>query len=843
MNDQLLQPLLMTVGETHSQRNKFNTDGLDALIQSMATPQDLTMYPPNDKGKLKEAKTKCAWFLPSDIKTSKKKDDVESHNNYTALVADVDTGNRELSAIREILSGASIKASYIYTTVSSKADDKRWRVVVPITEGIDTDHWVALQNYLTHILDGDSCVGRTQQISYKPALTVFNRESYDYHVEEGEPLDVFGSDFAIAARAYLIETLENEPPALSEPQKQYTGNQLSPIEAFNNDNEWIDLLVRYGYTQQGNRWLHPDSTSGTAGVFISYKNDPNGRYVSSHESDPLHGHSHDKFDLYVQGEHSGDLAAALRVAGDHYKTTDGLSITKHNQREHMANQEQERAGGLVWGEPQPIEGKLSPVEKFDPELLPKSLRNHVAQHAHLMDNAPVDYAAISVMVCAAGLIGNSMIISPKKFGGWNEPAILWGGVIGDPSSKKTPSLSCGLKLIRHAQNKVLKGIYARKMDEYEMSLELSAEAIAKLNEEAKALFKSGDKEGALKLKAQARESVVLKPELRAPLINDATVEAIQQLMLRNRTGVLMFRDELSGLLATMEQPNRQGDRAFLLEAFNGSGEYAQSRMGRNDIKIIDPTLSLLGGIQPAKIIPLLASREEGGGNDGMIERLTQMMVYPDFSGLEYVDIQVNEFHEMEAKLVFEGLARLGELEEKAVCKFDKQAQALWTEYATSMIERVNGADGSEKAILGKMSALCAKVALVLHAIEATKGWHEEDADRTNLNTVIKKKTLERAIKWMSYLESHTKRVTTFFKVEANLEAPRLLAERLDRFGLSFMKAELSKKDWRGLTTVEARAEAIDVLLEHGYIQEVVIPQQGKGKDKVVYYIHPKFTDE
>lgn len=52
-------------------------------------------------------------------------------------------------------------------------------------------------------------------------------------------------------------------------------------------------------------------------------------------------------------------------------------------------------------------------------------------------NAPIDYAAASLITLAAALIGNNRT---ANVGGWPEPSILWAVLIGSPSSGKSPAM-------------------------------------------------------------------------------------------------------------------------------------------------------------------------------------------------------------------------------------------------------------------------------------------------------------------------------------------------------------------------------------------------------------------
>ncbi len=90
----------------------------------------------------------------------------------------------------------------------------------------------------------------------------------------------------------------------------------------------------------------------------------------------------------------------------------------------------------------------------------------------------------------------------------------------------------------------------------------------------------------------------------------------------------MVRDELSCFLANLERREYQTDRAFYLTAFNGDDQFTYDRIGRGTIFIPHVTLSIIGSIQPSRIIPIIQAMHYGTNNDGLLQRF-QMLVWPD----------------------------------------------------------------------------------------------------------------------------------------------------------------------------------------------------------------------
>ena len=111
------------------------------------------------------------------------------------------------------------------------------------------------------------------------------------------------------------------------------------------------------------------------------------------------------------------------------------------------------------------------------------------------------------------------------------------------------------------------------------------------------------------------------PTRRRYMTNDCTVEKLGELLNENPNGLLQFRDELTGWLASMERERNQGDPKFYLECWTGKTAGTVDRIGRGTIDIPRHCLSVLGGIQTGPMRSYLHQTLEGGFNDdGLFQR-------------------------------------------------------------------------------------------------------------------------------------------------------------------------------------------------------------------------------
>lgn len=98
-----------------------------------------------------------------------------------------------------------------------------------------------------------------------------------------------------------------------------------------------------------------------------------------------------------------------------------------------------------WPDPLPIIIELPAVNAFDPDrLLPSPLREWVMDTAGRMP-CPPDFVAATVVVALGSIVGARCAIKPKRFDDWAIVPNLWGGIVGQPSAKKSPAISAALK--------------------------------------------------------------------------------------------------------------------------------------------------------------------------------------------------------------------------------------------------------------------------------------------------------------------------------------------------------------------------------------------------------------
>ncbi len=217
-----------------------------------------------------------------------------------------------------------------------------------------------------------------------------------------------------------------------------------------------------------------------------------------------------------------------------------------------------------------------------------------------------DYPGMAMLATVASLIGGKRRLRPYTTSDWSVPCILWCGVVGDPSSRKSPALA--------AITDPLRGLEKDKAEQHSDALrewrEKSEWCRASKREWQEAVTKAV-KAGEDKPRMPADADDPDEPCRRRTLTMDSTPEALGPILEGNPQGVLAFRDELSGWFLSFERYS-PGGREFWLEAFNGSTFVIDRKGAKEPIVLPFNGVSVLGGIQPAKLADaLLASPDDG----------------------------------------------------------------------------------------------------------------------------------------------------------------------------------------------------------------------------------------
>ncbi len=503
-----------------------------------------------------------------------------------------------------------------------------------------------------------------------------------------------------------------------------------------------------------------------------------------------------------------------------------------------AARRQPGSAGGPWPEPEPISETLPPVPEFDERLLPDSFRPWVADIAERMQ-VPIDYPAAISVLALSGVVCRRALVQPKANDPtWKIVPNLWGGIIAPPGFLKSPVIAAVL----HPLN-AIQADWRRAHEDAEAEFKLAIEEFELARAAWKEQYKAALKKG--KDLPERLQQEPAPPALRRLLVNDATFEALHQVMSENPHGVLVVRDELIGWWAQLDRAGREGERAFCLQAWNGDTGHTIDRIGRGTIHVEHCCMAMLGGIQPPRLRGYLNDAlEDGPTNDGLIQRF-QVLVWPDAPrDWRYVDRPATAELADRAGRMLRALADW-QPETPALFKFDEDAQQLFRAWLSELEHKVRNDDLHPALVshLAKYRKLMPALAVLFELADRAEGgfvsFVSSDSGQTQK---IRLEHARRAAAWCDYLEAHAHRIysciTTPQMRAASELAEKLKQGRIGQDGTISIR-EIYRRGWAGLDTPESARAALDILEDAGWVRPIQAEEgrQG-GRPSSLYLLNP-----
>jgi putative DNA primase/helicase len=489
----------------------------------------------------------------------------------------------------------------------------------------------------------------------------------------------------------------------------------------------------------------------------------------------------------------------------------------------------------IWPEPEPVVVTDPKVAPLDPNLLPTRLRDWLVDISERMQCA-LEFPTVGALVAASALVGRKVGIRPKRHDNWVVVSNLWGAVVGRPGVMKSPSLKASLGHLSRIDRSV-GAAHVSAEREYE------AQCLAWKKRRDRVGGKQAEDLSAEELTAAARQ--VMSEEPQAPpcprrIVNDTTYEKLGEVLRDNPNGVLVFRDELMGLLRQLDKEGNEVARTFFLEAWDGSGSYTFDRIKRGTIHVPCLILAVLGGIQPGPLEEYLVKNASSGvGDDGLLQRF-QLVVWPETDGgWKCIDRRPDAVADAAAKAVFDELEALtaasvgaqrfsNDPNEIPTLGFDDEAQPLFLEYFGRLERYCRSASDAEsvESHFSKYRKLVPALALLFHLIDGGSG-------------PVAKGALQRAIDFSEVLGAHARKLYSRAS-RSREQAALLLSKRIEDGSVAspFTLKSIYDRGWRGLKDVESVGAACEELVRLGWLRPEEL-RPSVGRPSKCLHINPR----
>jgi len=430
--------------------------------------------------------------------------------------------------------------------------------------------------------------------------------------------------------------------------------------------------------------------------------------------------------------------------------------------------------------------------------------------------APIDYVALALLGGVAGIAGCGVTIRCSST--WSEPLVIWGAVVGKPSSGKSPALGTVRNLLAHIEKKLaLDDEERRRKHAQDMG---AAKAFSeKWEADTAAAASKGDQIPDRPIEAKLPEPFI--PSQR--VITDATIEAVADVVRGNPRGVVLWRDELTAFHKNMRRYSGGSDQAQWIEAW-AAASLKVNRKNRPPLTLSRFAVSILGGIQPDRLAETLKEPD-----DGLVVRFLYAWPNP----ASYVPPSSRRAGDdagaLERLSWIESIA--GSAENPLVIRLDKHARKCFDQFSREHHEDAQLVDGFEAGFYGKGLGYVLRLAGALALLLAS-----ERADR---KPVVTESLIWRAAAlWFDYFWPHAR-----IALRAGGVSPQRRAERkVLRWIKEQKKARVGREDIRrdalgGKFTAEETDNLMASLERAGWARPVT-PEPGRGRPPTAWQINP-----
>jgi hypothetical protein len=346
---------------------------------------------------------------------------------------------------------------------------------------------------------------------------------------------------------------------------------------------------------------------------------------------------------------------------------------------------------------------------FPVDALPEPIRGFVDAGARAIGCDP-SYLALPLLTSMAAAIGNTRRLELKR--GWAAPPILWGAIVGESGTAKSPAFRLVMRPVRERQRKALER-HAEEMKQYEADLARWEKDMAAWKRDKDVASDPPEKPD--------------PPQAERFIVSDTTVEALVPILLANPRGILLARDELAGWIGSFDRYAGKGkagaDSANWLSMFNAESIIVDRKTGvPRTIHVPQAAVCVCGGIQPAILQRALGIEHR---ESGLAARL--LLTCPPRKAKRWTEADIDPSAEAEMARLFD---RLYELQPTTaddgepwpvLVRLSADAKTAWKAYYNAhAVEQVDLV-GDMAAAWSKLEEYAARLALVIHFVRLAAG--------------------------------------------------------------------------------------------------------------------------
>lgn len=377
------------------------------------------------------------------------------------------------------------------------------------------------------------------------------------------------------------------------------------------------------------------------------------------------------------------------------------------------------------------EQQCFPVIAFPLDILPEPFDRLTSEYARALQVRP-EVMAMGFMTVISGAIGNSVVLKVKT--SWETPPFLWFAVIGTTGTGKSHAVEKIMKPVKHLQAKESKQ-HNELMQDYKKEL-------------ANYKAKSGE--------PYPQEL----PAKRHYWTSNFTIEALIPMYQADARGLIVYVDELAGLIKGLNQYKSSGnDKENLISLFNATELKSDRKTGSGETN--NSGAAVIGGIQPAIINTVFKDTDF---NNGLIYRFLPLIVdhTPQMFTLDTISEASEETWKQAVNWMYEIPLEIEAGTSKILphtLTLEPEALEAWRLFHDRYSKFELFATPKFRGFLPKLRGYCLKFMVVLHVMEG----YQQDA----LSLIVAKNTIISAIRLTDYFTGQALKLVSEQSEEKN----------------------------------------------------------------------------
>ena len=290
-------------------------------------------------------KADAAFIIPSSYRAhdARKHSAQREHGEFYYLALDIDEGSPSLTDVKQaVIAVTGDATALIYSSAGASDANRKWRALIPLAEPISGADYSDTQTTLfdimrtEHGIKCDPALSRVGQPIYLPNVPPAKRDDFGqplfYHQDRhrgGGYLDVNNSRIwddmqfrrqqaEIAERQAAHERATRQAARIA--RREASGDDLDPVAEFNARHTVEDMLLRCGYTRDGQSASYASryQSSGSFATkcfgdyWVSLSGSDVGAGIGAVSGEAGGYAWGDSFDLFCHYEHNGSMRDAVR---------------------------------------------------------------------------------------------------------------------------------------------------------------------------------------------------------------------------------------------------------------------------------------------------------------------------------------------------------------------------------------------------------------------------------------------------------------------------------------------------------------------------------------------------